>query len=65
MKQHEKMKHEVEEPSLPHEGHLESGMGCGEFKKAADPIAYGQAGGKLWAADEKKIHSQMKEYHWD
>lgn len=40
------------------------GMGCMDFKGEADPIALGQAGGAGCKSDEKKIHSQFKDYHW-
>lgn len=60
-----KMKHEVEMPSVPAEGHMEHGMGCHEFKGEADPIAYGQASKEGCASDNKKIMGQMKHYNWD
>ena len=64
-KQTHHSKNEVEKPSVPKEGHLEHGMGMHEFKKEADPIAYGQASGPGCKSDSNKIHSQMKQYHWD
>jgi hypothetical protein len=36
-----------------------------DFKGEADPIAMGQAGGPGMKSDEHRIHSQMKQYHWD
>lgn len=63
--------HEVEKPSMPSEGHIgagmgaKPGMGCMDFKAEADTIAYGQAGGPGCKSDEKKIHGQFKDYHWD
>ena len=56
---------EVEEPEVPMQGHMASGMGLHEFKGEADPIAYGQAGMEGCRSDEKKIMAQMKDYHWD
>lgn len=58
-------KNEVEKPAMPHEGHMEHGMGCADFKGEADPIAYGQSAGPGFKSDMKKISSQMKEYHWN
>jgi hypothetical protein len=58
-------KHETEHPAVPHEGHMESGWGCHDFKGQADPIAYGQASGEGCKSDQKKMHSQFKDYHWD
>jgi hypothetical protein len=56
----------VTEPwSHPPIGSAPHMMGCGDFKGEADPIAYGQAGGPLYAKDEGRIHSQFKHYHWD
>lgn len=63
-KAHGQYENEVEKPSLPHEGHMEHGMGCHEMKAEADPIAYGQAGAKGCKSDESKIHSQFKNYDW-
>lgn len=40
------------------------GMGCCDFKKEADPIAYGQAQGHM-KMDHRRIESQFKDYHWD
>ena len=76
MKHHDMMHHkhhsshgiyrnEVEKPEMPHQGHMESGWGCMDFKGEADPIAMGQAGGPGMKSDEHRIHSQMKQYHWD
>lgn len=62
---HHIYKNEVEMPALPHEGHMLHGMGCHDFKGEADPIAMGQASGSGCKSDMKKIHSQMKDYHWD
>jgi len=58
-------KHQVDEPRVPAEGHMESGWGCASFKDQADPISYGQAGVPGCRSDEKKMHSQFKDYHWD
>lgn len=63
-------RNEVEKPAMPMEGHpgpgqgAMPGMGCMDFKGEADPIALGQAGGPGCKSDEKKIHSQFKDYHW-
>lgn len=62
---------EVEKPKLAPMGHegpgmgAKPGMGCMDFKAEADTIAYGQAGGPGCKSDEKKIHGQFKDYHWD
>lgn len=64
MKEHGMYENEEERPSVPMEGRMEKGMGCADFKSQADPIAMGQAGGKLHKKDMGKIMSQMKEYHW-
>ena len=58
-------KNEVEKPEMPTEGHMESGMGCHDFKGEGDPIIYGQAGMQGCKSDSSKIMSQMKQYHWD
>ena len=64
-------KNEVEKPHMPSEGHIGPGMGampgmgCMDFKGQADSIAYGQAGSGGCKSDEKKIHSQFKNYSWD
>lgn len=58
-------KNVVEMPEIPQEGHMESGYGCMSFKREADPIALGQAGGAGVKTDEGRIHSQFKDYHWD
>lgn len=57
--------HQTEPWSHPPVGAAPHMMGCNDLKKEADPIAYGQAGGPLYAKDEGRIHSQMKHYHWD
>ena len=62
---HHLYRNEVEKPSLPHEGHMMKGMGVHDYKAEADVIAYGQAGGPGCKSDDKKIHSQFKDYHWD
>lgn len=64
MKHHGIYRNEVEKPEMPHEGHMEKGMGCHSFKNEADPIALGQAGAAGYKSDEGKIHSQMRNYHW-
>jgi hypothetical protein len=62
-------KNEVERPAMPPFGHISAseniGMGMHEWKGEADPIAYGQASKEGCASDNKKIHSQFKDYHWD
>lgn len=62
---HSLYKHEEDRPKQPKEGHLEHGSGCNDFKKEADPIAYGQAAGPLVGKDMHRIESQFKDYHWD
>lgn len=57
-------KNEVEKPAPASQGSKESSMGCGEFKKQAMEIAYGQASSAGYKSDEGKISSQMKDYHW-
>ena len=57
-------KNEVEKPETHAPGHMEHGMGCMEFKGEAMGIAMGQAGKEGCMSDEKKIHSQFKDYHW-
>lgn len=57
-------KNEVERPEQPMQGHLEKGMGMKDFKGDADDLAYGQAGGAGCKSDDRKIASQMKNYHW-
>lgn len=63
-------KNEVEKPAMPMEGTPGPGMGdmpgygCMDFKKEADPIALGQAGKSGCKSDERKIHSQFKDYNW-
>lgn len=62
-------RNEVEKPEMPPMHHIspESNMGYGmhEFKGDADPIAFGQAGSVGCKEDERRIHSQFKDYHWD
>jgi len=62
-------KNEVEKPAEPHFGHISPmenmGYGMRDWKGDADPIAYGQASEEGCRSDEKKIHSQFKDYHWD
>ncbi len=65
MKHDHVYKNEVEMPHMPSEGHMMKGMGVDDYRKGADPIAYGQSGKPGMASDEKKIHSQMKQYHWE
>lgn len=64
-KAHGQYEHETERPALPAEGHEMKGWGLHEFKGEADSIAYGQAGKEGCKSDEKKVHAQFKEYHWD
>lgn len=67
---HHMYKNEVEMPemaAMAHPGMGEGdrpGMGCMDFKKEADPIAYGQAQGHM-KEDHRRIESQFKDYHWD
>lgn len=69
MHEHGMYKNEVERPPPPAFGHVDAmqnmGMGMHEWKGEADPIAYGQASAEGCKSDEKKIHSQFKDYHWD
>lgn len=64
-------RNEVEYPEMAAKAHPEQGQGampyggCMHDKAEADPIAYGQAGKGGMGADEKRIHSQFKDYHWD
>ena len=60
-------KNEVEKPAVPMErdSYNAPGMSLHEFKGDADPIAYGQAGEKGCKSDDRKIHSQFKNYGWD
>jgi hypothetical protein len=64
-REHGQYAHEMDKPHVPSDGHMLQGMGCAEFKGDADPIAYGQASMEGCRSDDKKIHAQMKEYHWD
>jgi hypothetical protein len=64
-------RNEVEKPELAARAHPGEGqgampdMGCMDYKGEADPIALGQAGGPGMKSDERRIHSQFKDYHWD
>lgn len=62
---HGQYENEVEMPHVPSDGHMLQGWGMHDFKGEADSIAYGQAGGPGCMSDEKKMHSQFKDYHWD
>jgi len=62
---HGMYRNEEERPKEPAQGHMIHGMGMEDFKAEADPIAYGQAASAGVKSDNKKIHSQFKEYHWD
>lgn len=62
---HNLYRNEVEKPEQPAQGHMLPGMGTKDFKGEAMDIAYGQASKKGCDADNKKINSQMKDYHWD
>ena len=68
---HGMYRNQVEMPEVaamahPGEGQgAKPGMGCMDFKGEADPIAYGQSAGPGCKSDEKKIHGQFKDYHWD
>lgn len=57
-------KNEVERPEQPPEGKMMKGMGMKDFKGQADDLAYGQAGQAGCKSDDRKIASQMKNYHW-
>ena len=58
-------RNEEEEPMVPKGGHQMPGMVCCDFKGEAAEIAYGQASVSGTRSDEKKIHSQFKNYGWD
>lgn len=58
-------KNEIEHPHIPAEGHMMHGMGMHDFKDEADSIAYGAAGMEGCRSDDKKMHSQFRDYHWD
>lgn len=58
-------RHEVEKPEQSPQGTMIPGMGCKDFKGEAMGIAYGQAAEAGCNSDDKKISSQMKNYHWD
>lgn len=58
-------RNEVEKPEVAPMGHMEHGMGMYDFKGEADPIAYGQSSEEGCRADEKRMRSQFKDYHWD
>lgn len=68
---HGQYENEVEKPQVAAQGHegpgmgAKPGIGCMDFKAQADSIAMGQAGGPGSKSDEKKIHGQFKDYHWD
>lgn len=62
---HAMYRNEVEEPSLPPMGHRPREAGLMDAKGEAMDIAYGQAGREGCMSDEKKIHAQFKDYHWD
>lgn len=64
---HEKMpyEHEVDMPHIPRKGKNEPMMSLHDYKGEAMDTAYGQAGEDGCKADEKKIHSQFKNYGWD
>jgi hypothetical protein len=61
---HATYKNEVEEPALPMEGAKTHSCGCADFKAQAMPIAFGMASKEGIAADEKRMSSQFKDYHW-
>lgn len=58
-------RNEEDKPHVPKGGHQMSGMGCHDMKGEAAEIAYGQASAEGCRSDEKKIHAQFKNYHWD
>lgn len=62
---HAMYRNEVEEPQVPKDGMMLKGSGCHDMKGEAMDIAYGQAGMEGCRSDEKKIHAQFKDYHWD
>lgn len=68
---HGMYRNEVEMPEMAAMAHpgMDQGamppMGMHQFKGEADPIAYGQASSEGCKADEKRMHSQFKDYHWD
>lgn len=62
---HAMYRNEVEEPSVPAHGKRSMEAGLMDAKGEAMDIAYGQAGKSGCMADEKKIHAQFKDYHWD
>jgi len=64
-KAHGQYEHEMDKVHNNKHGRAEHGMGCSEFKGQADSIAYGQAGEVGCGSDNSKIHSQMKNYHWE
>lgn len=57
--------HEMDRPSIPRKGKNEPMTNAHDFKSDAMDTAYGQAGMAGCKADEKKIHSQFKNYGWD
>lgn len=61
----QRYENEVEKPVAPKEGMAMAGMGMHDFKKEADPIAYGQASMEGCRADEKRMSAQFKDYHWE
>lgn len=62
---HAMYRNEVEEPHVPKQGKRSMEAGLHDAKGEAMDIAYGQAGREGCMADEKKIHAQFKDYHWD
>lgn len=64
-------RNEVEKPEIAAMGNegpgmgAEPGFGCMDFKGQADPIALGQAAAQGLKADEARMRSQYKDYHWD
>lgn len=62
-------RNEVEKPEMPPMHHISPmenmGYGMREFKGDSDPISYGAAGEQGCMSDEKKVHAQFKDYHWD
>jgi len=69
MKSNGVYKNEVERPSIPPFNTISAeqniGLGMQDWKKDADPIAYGQAAKEGCKSDNTKVHSQFKDYHWD
>lgn len=57
-------RHEEDRPHQPMQGHPEHGHGAEDMKAQAMDIAYGQSGHAGMLADDKRLRSQFKNYHW-